>query len=860
MKKSACKFALVALGFLLPTLTAQAQDTERRWDLQFAGFFRDGQEPLYVYARERNGDWLAVVGSSRGQANPNRRTYNQSYYCGDLSAAPVKDGKVKGRFVLHMTPDHWVPLDHKPYTIELAVDASVSKENKVEGTYKVTAVNSTDKTAEQFKGKTGAISGVTKPPKPLELPAQFTLPMKLQGALVGGDPRIGDRCLVVRLGYDGGKIVAAEQGRLNEKQGMYGFAAFELAPDAVKITADGFKGRCVVSSRTLDEEPAKYTIDIDGHLLDAAFVGTYQLAVAVAGKEPVNLAGSFDGRWSEGVTAVAAKPDNRPWWTPVKDFQTVQAGEHPRLLFRKSDLPALRKKAETPEGKAMIARLRAQLNGGDGETLPTSLNKSLKAYTNKEILPLGTYTMSHAAGYGLLYQLTGDKKYADLGKQCFELALKGQRDRDDRYSWKDPNEALRAGPMLGFYALGYDLCYDGWDEATRAKFGKAIANYHAGLEESDTRTNMDLETLVRGSMPPASNHYGMQVGGAALALLAVTGEKWVDQKRIDTLLKVSESSMIRNMTEGFGDGGFFAEGDGTGSMSSHIVFLTALQAWKHSLGKDFISVDRPNARMMALKWLYLTVVRDGKPDFWPIRGAYGHNVWSRELSGQGYCAIGMGAVTPEQQAALKWYYNRYLLAGDTKANAPFDTVSNYPHVTVSAFVNWPVEMKERNPAEVLPLCYRDSIYGFYAWRNRWQDDNDVVISVLTQASAGYMKATPDGGLQVAAFGKKFKWGQVGGEVKYWWTSTHGEASVLTTADGKSVAVDFTRGSGADAMLVTTGQAEGQQVKLGPAVLTFKFLTAGKEPTVKVDGDKAIVGKQTVSIKDGNIVLGVTAVK
>ena len=35
----------------------------------------------------------------------------------------------------------------------------------------------------------------------------------------------------------------------------------------------------------------------------------------------------------------------------------------------------------------------------------------------KDELPLGAYSMSHAAGYGLLYQLTGEKKYAELGKE-----------------------------------------------------------------------------------------------------------------------------------------------------------------------------------------------------------------------------------------------------------------------------------------------------------------------------------------------------------------------------------------------------------------------------------------------------------
>jgi hypothetical protein len=536
-------------------------------------------------------------------------------------------------------------------------------------------------------------------------------------------------------------------------------------------------------------------------------------------------------------------------------------------LFRQSDVLALRKRAETPEGRAIIARLRVLLNGQDGESMPTAYSASAKAYDNKGAKDeegeavaggVGVYTISHAAGYGLLYQLTGDKKYAELGRQCFEKAFEGRRDRDDRYSWQQPGGALRAGPSLGWYAVGYDLCYDGWDAATREKIGRAIAEYDAGRESKDAKANMDLEVLARGTMPPGSNHYGMQVGGAALAVLAVMGEPWVDSARIARLLAIGEASMTRNLTEGFGDGGFFAEGDGTGSMSSHIVYLSALQGWRNAMGRDYANGERPNARMTALKWIYLTVVRGGKPDFWPIRGAYGHNVWSRSgLSGGGYFAIGLGAVTDEQRAAMKWYYNHFLKEPDTRANAPYDTVSPYPHVAVSAFVNWPIEAQERNPAEVLPLCYRDALRNFYAWRNRWQDENDIVISTMMTGSAGYMKSKPDNALQIAAFGKKFKWGAIGGATKSWWMSPHGEASVLTAESGTGIAVDFTKASGADAMLVTTGTAEGQQIKLGAASLTFKFLTSGAEPKVEVRDDKAIVGKQTVAVKDDCIVLGVT---
>lgn len=560
---------------------------------------------------------------------------------------------------------------------------------------------------------------------------------------------------------------------------------------------------------------------------------------------------------------VAARADEKtPWPAEVKGFVAPRPGEHPRLLFRKADLPALRKKAQTAEGKAILARLRKTLDGADGYTMTKSFNPQ-KGPVEKdgsgkfaETAPLGSYTFSHVVGYGLLYQLTGEKKYADLGRQSVEAALEGYRDRDSRYAFKAPFGALRAGPALGWTAVGYDLCYDGWDEDFRKKVAKLLAEYDEGGNKKD----LNLASLTKGTMPPGSNHFGMQVGGAALALLAVRGDPGVDDKRIESLLKTSEKSMLRNLGEGFGDGGTFAEGDGTGSMSSFIVFLTALQAWRNAAGKDFVS-PRPNAPMAALKWIYLTVPRKGEMDFWPKRGGYPQNVWSRTgLSGGGYFAVGLGVVSDEQKAALLWFYEHALKEADAKSGGPFDTVSVYPHHAVCSFVNWPLDIKPRNPAEVLPLAYRDTKYSLFAARNRWKDEDDVIVSVMTKdwkkgtpGFSGYIANPIDKGVHVAGLGKKFTWVRLVGEAKHYKATQDGSFS-LTTADGTAFAVDFSKASGADAVLVTTGKADGTQVKLGDRTLTFRSLTKGDAPRAEVKGDAVVVGGLTVTLADGNLAL------
>ena len=545
------------------------------------------------------------------------------------------------------------------------------------------------------------------------------------------------------------------------------------------------------------------------------------------------------------ITTSRAADQERPWPGAVDGWTKPAAAEHPRLFFRKMDLPELRRRAETREGKAIVERLKVLLGGG--ETMPRHKRTD---ETGKDELPVGAYTMSHAAGFGLLYQITGKKKYAELGKECFEWALEGIRDRDagGRYSFKSPNGALRAGPSLGWYAVGYDLCYDGWDEAYRRKITEAIYDYDEGKY-------MSLAELVRGSRHmPASNHWGMQVGGGALAVLAIMGEPGVDSAVIRKLLEESSRAMIRNLTEGFGDHGWFPEGDGTGSMSSHIAFASALKAWKVAGGRDFIS-PRPNAPWMTLKWIFLTIPRDGRMDF-PKRGAYPHNVWDRDgLSGAGYFAQGFGAVAEAHKRALLWFYNHHLRDADAKAGTPFDTPSVYPHNAVLAFINWPLDLAEQNPGDILPNAVMDNKWGFFMCRNRWRDEGDIAISIQTRNTRGWHKANTKGDVTIWGLGEKTKWGRMKTDIEHFVHAEDG-SSILRGTDGTHLAIDFSKASGAEAMLVMCGPGAPSErvLSAGGVAFAFKFLTRDSEPEPRIEGDTIVVGKQKVSFDGKKIVL------
>lgn len=549
-----------------------------------------------------------------------------------------------------------------------------------------------------------------------------------------------------------------------------------------------------------------------------------------------------------------AEREDGPWPRPVPDHEPVEPGEHPRLLFRKSEIPQLRRRAQTPQGRAIVERLRFLLNEGDGRTLPERYNPLRERPPADGAGPTadsppGMYTISHPAGYGMLYVLTGDQHYADLGRKAMDMALENYRDRDRRYSFRDPYGPLRSGPALGWIALGYDLCYNGWDEDYRRKIAREIQDYNEG-------DHMTLSELARGSQHmPASNHWGMQVGGGAMALLAIMKDPGVDTEKIDELLEVSKRAMIRNVTEGFGDRGWFLEGDGTGVMASHIIYLPAVQAWRVAGGQDFAS-PRPNARWPVLKFIMQTLPMDGKPDF-PRRGAYPHNVWSRRgMSGPGTFCSGFGVVTEEERPALLWLYNRVSRELDEQEGGPFETSCEYPHRAIMSLVNWPMDIEQRNPAEVLPKAVADE-NGLYVFRNRWRDSDDVIISVQTRDTRGWHRANTDGSVWVWGLGEKDQWGRLKGDVRHFEAVEDG-SGILSIDDGTCLAVDFSGASGAEAMLVLTGPGapDNGAVSAGGRSFAFRFVADGPEPAPKAEGDLIVVGDQVVRYRDGKLELEV----
>jgi hypothetical protein len=77
---------------------------------------------------------------------------------------------------------------------------------------------------------------------------------------------------------------------------------------------------------------------------------------------------------------------------------------------------------------------------------------------------------------------------------------------------------------------------------------------------------------------PGSNHFGAVVGGSGLAVLAIRGDRGTDAARLDLYVNTLERQVVRHLSAGWGDGGYYKEGWGASTVGTQGGFLCLLQA------------------------------------------------------------------------------------------------------------------------------------------------------------------------------------------------------------------------------------------------------------------------------------------
>ncbi|MFW5840220.1 MAG: hypothetical protein ACOCZE_06540, partial [Planctomycetota bacterium] len=512
---------------------------------------------------------------------------------------------------------------------------------------------------------------------------------------------------------------------------------------------------------------------------------------------------------------------------------------------------------------------------GSTLTLPEkySTDKPVNNLNEKSVgtQPLGTWTLSHGTGYGLLYVLTGEKHYADLARQCVDKIFAGQVDRDSRYNWTTPGTGFRMSYVLQSICLTYDLCADAWDEDYKKSVVEKVMN--TNQKKVNKNKYYTLERLADADgYPPTSNHYGAYLLGPGLVALTFKGEPGADDARLEKIQATVEKNLKKVLTAGFGDYGWFSEGISCGRIAANNGVLPLMQSLKVAGGLDYIT-PRVNGRATVLRLMH-EIVPTGKwvdekaGKYYPMpsrpqiphRGDYGNNeLYQRPIiSHMGDFAHGMGAVTDREAAAMAWIYANFIEPeGIEKWN-----MGPYPHLGLYAFVNWPETRID--PDEVLPHVIADTTHGYYAARNRWQDNKDALVTTLLKRGPhGYKSGRVGRGTSVWALQVKHGFGGLSGQTTHYRPGADGSME-LADEKGQALVVDMSQTSGAYLLVARFGKddyndkrhdkAKVSNVQVaGKDVAVMTFSESG-HPEVEVDGNAIRVGKQAIQVGEGKLTL------
>lgn len=788
---------LVSVLFTPALVHAQEKPNpgDATWHLGLSGLLPAGEEGgdgpgLDIYPVFEGGRWVRAVATSR--------EFNTSMHFVEPDVT-LNGDSLKGTLKIMMTPDRWVPKDGRLIEGEVAIDATLNDQGQLSGTYKGTLGG------EPVEGKVHGGAGATESGWESASWSFDANPVVQQG--------MPDRPMIrVNLRVDGDKIISGSVAPLWRKS----------PPRVIDIDTSGLKleGATVTGSFTAPQQvldiaaPPGETTDVELKVHRVQGLVGGQMTIAELGSAKDIFAA---GRGTAGKRSPAgndaggdANPPlwvgsigDEPWFIPTKDYEAPEPGEHPRLLFRKADVPALREKAKTEEGQQIVKRLRFLLDGDDGEDMPSHFNTTAPHNHSKSgDQPIGkTFTSFHAPGYAMLYQLTGDKKYAQMSRKSIELMWAGTMDRDNRYGWETPGTTFRAGPVLSSVALAYDLAYDAWPEDFRQRVAQSIANYAQQEHESGGGQVVTLERLAgRTGYPPGSNHYGAYMGGG-VAALAILDDPGVDSDMLRQRISEFERMLVQQLHHGFGDHGWYSEGDHPSRISANLGTLPFAVALKNVAGRDYINGPRTNLDWITLRWIYHLVPR-GNGAMFPHRGTYGDDRFVE----RGEFAYGWHAIPDRYRPALLW----------TWQNGPKDLHDNWgaavvPVHAVWALAGWLTDVEPVNPGELLPKAYADTVHGYFVARNRWQDGDDILVThLLHLGDEGYHEVKDAGRILIYGLGTSTAIATKMREQQVTHYAPGEDGSyTLTTRGGDEVnalAVDMSGASGRPLLIVGTGNA------------------------------------------------------
>ncbi|MFC1462825.1 hypothetical protein ACFLQU_04385, partial [Verrucomicrobiota bacterium] len=419
-----------------------------------------------------------------------------------------------------------------------------------------------------------------------------------------------------------------------------------------------------------------------------------------------------------------------PWPEPVKGHVPLKPGEHPRLIFRKTDVPILRKRARTPAGKAIMERFMQVIDYTAHNPEPgQDPNSRFKVDSWPGI------------GFGFAYQMTGEQKYADRARDLIDAKFFKRR--------QIHGQDIHHGPQAMGLALTFDLCYEGWNEEFRQK---CVDELWQRAQELITGT-AGGGRMGGLNLAYWSNHNGIRVAGAGLAALAVLHEKTSEGTVLDkqAMAIADEAAYDQRgwLRDGLGGGAWFMEGMFYKGMTivrglgPHLVAHAVATGNRIDAGElgDFTAVGH---FLEAAPGKLFTTHKSLFPSYAINQDNLEEVIWTTLLF----------TVPDDMIPGVKYLHTRNVGFQGSKTFG-LDRGCYAPYLMTF----YPFDVEERPPAESFRWISPDPVNGHWVFRPVWKDENDVLLTwnMLTRVrgSCHYERTGPPLEWRLEGFGQKW---------------------------------------------------------------------------------------------------------
>ncbi|MFP4053372.1 MAG: hypothetical protein ACLFV7_05855, partial [Phycisphaerae bacterium] len=292
------------------------------------------------------------------------------------------------------------------------------------------------------------------------------------------------------------------------------------------------------------------------------------------------------------------------------------------------------------------------------------------------------------------------KKYADLAYKTIEGIWKDKLPRTPTRG----SGLARAMQSLGV-GIAYDWCYPMWSQQQRSfvedKIDEALNAWprfgHANLGHQR-----------------ASNWAAVCRGGEMVLLLAAGGDK----NRTDRYKKVKRE-LERHIQSAFGSLGVTQEGIGYTEYPGGFLMPAAYAC--ASVGDG----DLLEKLRKIESWRLAMYAENFQPhDRKVLQTGVGHS----SNYDEGWVSLLWNLVPEKHQPYYAWFYDRHM-GVKAPASSDLERFDSDRAGTVWAVLYYPTDVTPKDPTGVYPCGAADD-RGHYFFRSRWQDENDILTSIM----------------------------------------------------------------------------------------------------------------------------------